>query len=197
MKRLGEGLDQSTDANLIDHLGELAGAGRADEVHSLRIGLDNGLRLGEVGFVAADHDRKGTVLGAGLAAGDRRVEESRAALAGFRIKLASDGGGSRGVVDGDCPGLQALEHSVWSQRDGAQVLVVADAGENEIRLGRSFRRCAYLAATELRDPSLRFRTRAIVNGYIVAASGEMAGHGKAHHAKADKGDFAHANILEQ
>ena len=67
-ERLGEALDQAADADLVDHLGELAGARRPDQVDRSRIGFDHRLGFAEIGLVAACHDGEGAVFGAGLAA---------------------------------------------------------------------------------------------------------------------------------
>ena len=63
MQRLGQRLDQAADADLVDHLGELAGAGGTDQVDGAGIGLDHRLGVGEIRLVAADHDGERAVLG--------------------------------------------------------------------------------------------------------------------------------------
>ena len=64
--------------------------------------LDAGVGLG----VAAAHDGEDALLGAGLAAGDRRVDEGGAPRRGGLGQLAGDGGGGGGVVDEDGALLQ-------------------------------------------------------------------------------------------
>jgi hypothetical protein len=90
MDRLGEALDNSGDADLIDHLGELAVAGRADMDDSRPIGRHQRLRRRDRRLAAAAHDRKRAFLGAGLAARHRRVDDLRPrALAFLRQRRAS------------------------------------------------------------------------------------------------------------
>ena len=80
MDAFGQSLDEAGDADLVDHLGELAGAGRAHQPDHAGIGVDDRPALSKSACVAADHHGQHAVLGAGLAAGDRRVEKAEAAL---------------------------------------------------------------------------------------------------------------------
>ena len=196
MQRLGERLDQPADADLIDHLGELAGARRPDQIDGAGIGLDHRLGFAEIRLIAADHHRERAVLGAGLAARDRRVERAGAALCGGRMQLAGDAGRGRGVVDEHGAGPKRLKRAVWPERHRAEIVVIADAGEDEIGAvrgrGRGGRRCS----AKLGDPGIGLGARAIEHRHRVAATRlEMTGHGKAHGAEPDPRDFAHGLTL--
>jgi hypothetical protein len=90
MQPLGESLDQAGDANLVDHLGELPRADRPHQFARAGIGRAQGFDLGEGRFVAAAHHRQRAVLGAGLAAGNRRVDEAESAFFRFPRQFASD-----------------------------------------------------------------------------------------------------------
>ena len=106
----GEALHQAGDADLVDHLGELAGAGRAHQADHAGIGVDD--RLGAVRRslrLAAAHHGQHAVFGAGLAAGDRRVDEAEALRLGGVVQFAGDIGAGGGVVDQDCARLHAGE----------------------------------------------------------------------------------------
>src|SRR5262249_15145463 len=68
VKRLGERFDQASDANLIDHLGELARACWADQVYRTRVGLDYRFCFSESFLVSPDHHRQRSGLRTRLAA---------------------------------------------------------------------------------------------------------------------------------
>ncbi len=79
-----------------------------------------------------------------------------------------------------------------SERHGAKIVIVADAGEDEVgavcRLGGA----GGTPAAEPGDPSLGFGARAVEHhDVMMSARLEMAGQGKAHHAEPDPSDFAH------
>ena len=78
---LGEALDETGDADLVDHLGELAGADGAHQADHAGKGVDDRLRLLEGLRLAAAHDGEHAVLGTGLATGHRRVDEAAALAA--------------------------------------------------------------------------------------------------------------------
>ena len=84
---LGQGLHHPGDADLVDHLGELAGPGRTHQGDRLAVAFYRRPGALEGRRVAADHDRQSPVLGPGLAAGDRRVEEIEALFTGLGVKL--------------------------------------------------------------------------------------------------------------
>ena len=93
-------LHQPGDADLVDHLRQLAGARprpsasrRARSARAPARPASNTVR------VAADHDRQLAVLGARLAAGHRRVEERDAARLRRALHLARDFGRRGRVVD--------------------------------------------------------------------------------------------------
>ena len=99
------------DADLVDHLGELARAMGAHQHAGPGIGIDHRLGAVEGGLLAADHHRQLAVLGAGLAAGDRRVEEIDARLLGLLGDLAGELGRGRRVVDQHRALAHAREHA--------------------------------------------------------------------------------------
>ncbi len=108
------------------------------------------------------------------------------------MELAGDPGRGRGVVDGDGALAERAEGAVRPERHVAEVVVVADAGEDEVgafrRRGGRRRR----SPAEPRHPGFGLGAGAVEHDDVVApARLEMAGHGKAHHAEPDPGDFAH------
>ena len=120
-------------ADLVDHLGELAGAGRPHQADHARIGVDDRPGLVEIVLVAADHDGQHAVLGAGLAAGDRRVEEARS-RAPPAFSASSRATSAEAVVLSmkTAPFFIALKAPSWPIVTVAQIVVIADAGEDEI-----------------------------------------------------------------
>ncbi len=140
VQRLGQALDEAGDADLVDHLGQLAGADRPEPADRLAIGLHDRLGAGEILLVAAAHDGEHAVLGAGLAARDGRVDEADALFPADAMQLARNLGGGGGVVDEDGALPHAGEGAGVAQHDRAQIVVIADAGHDELgalgRLGR-------------------------------------------------------------
>jgi hypothetical protein len=97
------------------------------------IGGDHRLGAGVGVFLAAAHHGEHAVLRAGLSARDRRVDEAEPELAAAACEFARDLGGGRGVVDEDPrPSPCRRKRRPFPRGDGAQVVVVADAGEDEV-----------------------------------------------------------------
>ena len=115
--RLGQALHQPGNADLVHHLGELARARRAEQLHRAGVAADHRLGLGEGFGIAADHHGEHAVLRAGLAAGDGRIEKMRAAAGGGIVKLAGDVGRGGGVVDEHRAGFQAVERALLACGD--------------------------------------------------------------------------------
>ena len=87
---LGERLDQTGDADLVEHLGELAAARAAHQRHGAAVVGEQRRGTFERRGVAADHDRELAVLGARLAARDRRIQKADAFGRRGRVNLARD-----------------------------------------------------------------------------------------------------------
>ena len=192
-----EALDEAGDADLVDHLGQLAGAGRAEPLAHPRVGaVDDRLGRGIGVLVAAAHHGEHAVLGAGLAARHRRVDEVEAALRGCRVEFARHFRGCGGVVDEDGALLHAGKRAVGAERHRAQVVVIADAAHHEIlALGGVLWRRGGLAA-ELVGPLLGLCCGAVVDGHLMAALlDEVSCHRKTHHAETEKSDFRHVATL--
>jgi hypothetical protein len=148
--------------------------------------MSEGLRL------AAAHHREHAVLGAGLAAGDRRIDEVKAVRLGLGVQFARDLRRCGGVIDNHRVLAHAGEHTVVAEHDLAQVVVVADAGHHEILAlgGLLWRRRA--PAAELRYPFFGLGGGAVVDGDVVAALGlQMSGHRVTHDPQADKSYLRH------
>ncbi len=177
---------------LVDHLGELTGAHLAHEPAGAGIGGDDRLDAGVGLRRAAAHHGEDALLGAGLAAGDRRVDEGGATRLGGLGQLARHGGGGGGVVDEDGTRVEALEGAAGGGRDTAQVVVVADAGEDDLGpLGRRGWRRGRRVAVRFHPGSGAAR-RSVVDGHGMSLGGEMTRHGIAHHAEPDECHARHA-----
>ena len=177
---------------LVDHLGELAGAGRTHQPAGPGIGGDHRLGPGIRVRRAAAHHRQHAVLRARLAARHRRVDEPGGAFRGGRGELARDRRRGRRVVDEDGAGRQRREGAVGSDRHRAQVVVIADAGEDHLGTGGGFGRRRRPRAAMLGRPFLRATRGSVENGDLVAPGGEMPCHRKPHHAEPDECDARHA-----
>ena len=93
--------------------------------------------------------------------------------------------------------LHAGKRAVGAEGDRAQVVVIADAGEDEIGIlrglgGRRARLCRRMRA----DPLLRLGRGAVVDGDLVPALAEVARHRIAHDAETDPGDFVDRLALQ-
>ena len=96
----------------------------------------------------------------------------------------------------DCALFQRQEGAVRPKRHLAKIIIVADTGEDEVGIARGRRRCVRGSAAEFGDPSVGALARAIEHDdVVVSAHLEMAGHGIAHDAEPDPGDFAHCLAL--
>ena len=102
-----------------------------------------------------------------------------------------------GVVDENRPFLHRFEGAVRTCRHRTQIVIIADAGKDEIlALGRLRRRYSEAAAV-LANPLLGFRFGAVVDGDVVAALvPEVPGHWIAHHAKTEKCHRCHKLALQ-
>jgi hypothetical protein len=140
----------------------------------------------------AAHHRQRAVLGAGLAAGHRRVDAFEAAFFRRGVQLARDFGRRRGVIDEHFALGHAGEGAVRPKRHLAQVVVIADAAHDEIlAFGCGLGRAGGLA-TVLRHPFFGLGGGAVIDRHIVPAFAlEMPGHGIAHDAQAQKRHFRH------
>ena len=85
------------------------------------------------------------------------------------MKLAGDGGRRRGVIDEDGARLKRGEGAVGPERHLAQIVVIADASEDEVGVVRGLGRGGREPAAELRDPGFRLGARAVVHHDVVAA----------------------------
>jgi len=186
---------QAGDADLVDHLGQLAGAHRTHQGDRPGIAPDRGLDTGEIVGFTADHHRQCAVLRAGLAAGHRGVEKSQATLARGGVELARDLGRSGGVVDERGALAHALERALLAEGDGAQIVVVADTGKHHLGAHRRAGRGIGAAAGKVRQPLLGARTGPVVHGDVVAAASQVRGHVIAHHSQAHECDPSSARCV--
>jgi hypothetical protein len=184
-------LDEPGDADLVDHLGELAGADRPQSRQARAKLMMTGSTLAN-GLASPPHmTGEDAVLRAGLAARDRRIDEADALSCAELAQFARHLGRRRGVVDEDRAAAHAREGAVRTGRDLAQIVVIADAGEDDLlalcRLGRGLPEPAAI----LRHPLLRLGGGAVVDRDLVPLGLEMARHGVAHDAETEESDLRH------
>ena len=106
------------------------------------------------------------VLGPGLSARDRRVDEVRGLLPAGPEQLARDIGRRRGVVDEDGRLDEPGQDAVGPVGDRAQVVVIADAGQDDLGTGRGLARGRRRRAAEARRPLRGLGRRAVVDGHL-------------------------------
>ena len=68
-----------------------------------------------------------------------------------------------------------------TQYDAAQIVVIANAGENNLCASRGFFGRRARATTELFHPGLRLLGISVVNSDLVPRHGQMSSHGQTHH----------------
>ena len=101
------------------------------------------------------------------------------------------------MIDEDCALFHAGEGAIGSDRNRAQIIVVADAAHHEIlAFGRGFWRRRG-APAELVRPFLRLGAGPVVHGHLMATFfHQMSCHGETHYAETEKSDFSHVCYLE-
>jgi hypothetical protein len=180
------------DANLVDHLGELARTGRAHEIAGARVGRDHFLGARERLSIAAAHHRERAIFGAGLAARDRGVNEVEAAFFRLGVKFARDCSRSSRVIDQNGALLHAGESALRAQHHLAQIIVIADASHDEVLAFCTLFRCWRSLAAILCDPLVGLGGRAIVDSDVVPAFVlEVPRHRVTHDAKPEKRHLRH------
>jgi hypothetical protein len=166
---------------------KLAGASLAHPGDRARVGQGHRLHRLERLLVATAHHGEQAVHRAGLAAGDRRIDEVKPALAGRGVQLARHFGGGGGVVHEDGARPHAGKRPGVPQCDGTQVVVIAHAGEDDVcTLGRLVRR-RRMPAAELCAPGLRLGRGAVEHRHLVSRTSQVPRHRVAHHPQAEEG----------
>ncbi len=98
------------------------------------------------------------------------------------------------MVDIDGGAAERSEGALRPERHVAEIIVVADAGEDEVGAVSCLGRRRGEPSAEARDPIFSLLPRAVEHGNVVPPTAlEMAGYGKAHYAEPDKGDLAHVS----
>ncbi len=98
------------------------------------------------------------------------------------------------MVDEDRAFVHAGEGAVGAVDNVAQVVVVADAGEHQVRPRGRLGRGGAQAPAVLLDPGFRLGAGAVKDGHLVAGPGQVPGHGIAHGAKADERRFGARHV---
>ena len=132
---------------------------------------------------------------AALAAGHWRVHKLQAQVARCSAEFARDGGRGRGVVHKHGAFAHAGKSAVGAQGDAAQIVVIADATKHDVSLRRRFTRGAGMVmgpahtggSAKLGHPGLGLGAAAVVDGDAVTGARQVASHGVAHDAQAQKG----------
>jgi hypothetical protein len=192
---LGQALHEARDADLVHHLGQLPCPAVANPAADAGIGGHDWFGPGIVLFRAAAHDGELAVLGPGLSAGHRRVDEMKVERLRFGGKLAGDMGGDGGVIDEDRALGHAREGPVRASADLGEVVVVADAGHDEVGPRRGLARGRSRAALVFRGPGFGLGGGAVVDRHLMSLGRQMPGHREAHDSQAKKCHFRHLRPL--
>jgi hypothetical protein len=90
-----------------------------------------GLALSKCGLIAADHDGQHAVFRAGLAAGHRCIEKAKASrLGGVRVRARLRA--EAVVLSMKIAPFSWSKSTALAGRDRTQIVVIANAGEDEI-----------------------------------------------------------------
>ena len=134
-------LHHAGDADLVDHLGELTRARIAEPLadfcvtHEHRVGPIEHLLV-----VGPAHHRELAVLGPGLPARHRSIDEADAAFGARLGQFARERGRGSGVVDDDSTFGDAGKHTVVAVDHRTNIVVGADAHHDDLGVGRGFAR---------------------------------------------------------
>ena len=189
MQCFGKSLDQACNADLVDHLGQLAGAGFAKPRLHAGEAFDQRRGPGDSFFITADHDGELTVFRSRLAAGYRRIDKRKSQAGCSFVQLTGNFCRSGGVIDKNRARFHVRESAFGADRDRPQVVIVTHATEHEVCALRRSLGCRRGSTAVICHPSLGSCNGAIVDSDTVAGSGQVTGHRVAHHAQADKCDI--------
>ena len=186
-ERLAHADHPGGDRELVDHLGVLAGPGRALELDRLAQGVEHGSRARERVPVAAHHDHERSVAGAHVSARHRGVERADVLGLGGFVDLDRERGLAGGHVDQQRPLPHRLEHLTLPEDHVTHVGRGAEHRDHHVGVLGDLRRGVAPLSSGFQQ-RLGAAARAVVDGDVVAAVQEVARHRPAHHAGADPAD---------
>ena len=188
--RLGHQLQGAGDDQLVGRLDGLAGPGRPDVDDRPADRLQHRPSVGDVGRLAADHDRQRALDRALLAAAHRGVKDAQAPLPAGRGQPPGHVGpdGAHVDVQGARPGGGV--DPVLAEGERLDVGRVGDHGDDHVGVADGLGQAGCpAAAVGLEPPDLL--GRAVVADDGEAGPDQVDGHGAAHDAEADDGDRGH------
>ena len=188
---LGQTLHQTSDTDLIDHLGELSGAGRTHQRDRSGEAFNHWFGARIVGCIAPHHHGQHAVLGPGLATRHRRIQKADAACFGRGVQFTGNGGRGGGVIDEQAAGRHGRKCAgVRGQRDLAQIGIITNAAEHHVGATRRLGRVVGYLAAVFGGPGIGFGAGAVVHRDLMPALGQqVASHGCTHDAHAEKSQF--------
>ncbi len=163
----GEALHQAGNADLVDHLGQLPCAAFSHQADEFCEAFDDRLGLVESILVSTAHYCQDTVFGTCLTTGNRSIDEAAALVLGRCIKFTGNFGRRCGVVDKNRAFFQSMKGTIIAGRDGAQIVVVSDAGKDEVATFSCFLRGLGEVAAIFGSPFLGLRSRAVIDRDVV------------------------------
>ncbi|MNM60789.1 hypothetical protein D3C81_720800 [compost metagenome] len=147
------------------------------------------VRFNNIG-AAADHEDERPVDSAGLAAGNRRIEEMPALRADGGCNFLDESGGDGAGIDDHRSGLERFDQSVRSVEDVTDGIIIAHHCDDNVF---AFRRSPGSGGRgrAFSDQRLAFGCRAVVHRYLESRPQQVESHGRPHRSESDKSDLFH------
>ena len=139
-------------------------------------------------LLAPAHHGQHSILRSSLSTGHRCIDEVQMVGGCGRGELACDGCRCSGVVHEDRVGGHASESTIGTQGHTAQVVVIADAGENNRSALRGFAGGLGDLTVMLVRPDLRSGSCPVIDGDMMPCGSQVASHRPAHGAQAQEGN---------
>ena len=186
VQSLRQRLHQARNTDLVDHLGQLSGAGRPHKVDSRAVTLKKRMHAVVVHLATAHHDGQLAAFGASLASGYRRIQKRDISFAGRAVELTRQLGRGRSVIDVSCSRTQSGQDSFRPRGDFPHVLVTAHAAENELGMPHGLCGAGRKRPAKLVGPAPGFALRTVEYRHSMPRPRQVPGHRIAHHPQSDK-----------
>ena len=192
MQCFSQSLNNTGNADLVHHFGQLATAVLTQKLTVARIDIHNRLCFIKSTLLTTDHDSQLAVFCPRLSARYRRIEERDLLFCTCDCQFSGKLRRRCGVINKQGASFSRFQRTLLTSNDCAHIVIVADANKNNIGACCRFGwRCSRLAAIGLL-PGLRFRCRAIIHTHRMPGLLKVSGHWIAHYAQSNK---THLHVL--
>ena len=183
-------LQQSGDANLVDHFGELACATLTHQGDRLGEGHGHGLHALKRCRLTTAHHRQHAIDGTRFATRHGGIDKMHTQRLGRCKQFTRHLGRGGGVVHQHGTSFHASQGAIDAQHDSAQIVIVADAAKHHVGAlsGLTWGGRTGLVG-KLRAPVGGFGGVAVVHRDMVSCQCQVTGHRVTHDAQADEGNF--------